>query len=155
VSDLLMLNPVALPDGCGIPAEDWPQPPTERAAAVLHPPEAGREPRSPYEPGLLQFPSTAFDRCTRENGKGVEATKNIVERAHRCGVWWRKRSQGTRSEKDHCWVERVLSLRHTWRIRGRPTFPWLVEAASCLFQGERPELSWITQHESLLVSSTL
>ena len=28
MSDLLMLNPVALPDGCGIPAEDWPQPPT-------------------------------------------------------------------------------------------------------------------------------
>ena len=28
MSDLLMLNLVALPDGCGIPAADWPQPPT-------------------------------------------------------------------------------------------------------------------------------
>jgi transposase len=85
---------------------------------------------------------------------GVEATNNIAERAHRFGVLWRKRSQGTCSEKGNRWVERVLSLRHTCRIRGRPTFPLLVEAVACLFKSERPDLSWITQHESLLVSST-
>jgi hypothetical protein len=51
-------------------------------------------------------------------------------------------------------VERVLSLRHTCRIRGRPTFPILVDAVSCLFKGEKPDLSWLTQHESLLVPST-
>jgi transposase len=84
----------------------------------------------------------------------VEATHNIAERAHRCGVLWRKRSQGTCSEKGNRWVERVLSLRHTWRIRGRPTFPLLVEAVSCLFKGEKPDLSWLTQHESLPVPST-
>ena len=82
---------------------------------------------------------------------GVEATNNIAERAHRFGVMWRKRSQGTCSEKGNRWVERVLSLRHTCRIRGRPTFPLLVEAVSCLFKGERPDLSWITQHECLPV----
>jgi transposase len=86
--------------------------------------------------------------------QGVEATNNIAERAHRFGVLWRKRSQGTRSEKGNRWVERVLSLRHTCRIRGRPTFPILVEAVSCLFTGERPDLSWLTQHESLAVPST-
>jgi transposase len=86
--------------------------------------------------------------------QGVEATNNIAERAHRFGVLWRKRSQGTCSEKGNRWVERVLSLRHTCRIRGRPTFPILVEAVSCLFKGERPDLSWITQHESLPVPST-
>jgi hypothetical protein len=42
---------------------------------------------------------------------------------------------GTRSEKGNRWVERVLSLRHPCRIRGRPTFPILVEAVSCLFKG--------------------
>jgi hypothetical protein len=47
------------------------------------------------------------------------------------------------------WVERALSLRHTCRIRGRLTFPVLVGAVACLFEGERPALSWITQHESL------
>jgi hypothetical protein len=77
-----------------------------------------------------------------------------LERAHRFGVLWRKRSQGTRSEKGNRWVERVLSLRHTCRIRGRPTFPMLVNAVSCLFKGERPDLSWLTLHESLSLPST-
>jgi transposase len=86
--------------------------------------------------------------------QGVEATNNIAERAHRFGVLWRKRSQGTRSEKGNRWVERVLSLRHTCRIRGRPTFPVLVEAVSCLFKGEKPDLSWLTQHAFLPVPST-
>ena len=86
--------------------------------------------------------------------QGVEATNNIAERAHRFGVLWRKRSQGTCSEKGNRWVERVLSLRHTCRIRGRPTFPLLVEAVSCLFKGEKPDLSWISQPDSLPVPST-
>jgi transposase len=85
---------------------------------------------------------------------GGEATNNVAERAHRFGVLWRKRSQGTCSEKGNRWVEGVLSLRHTCRIRSRPTFPLLVEAISCLFKGERPDLSWITQHNSLQVPST-
>jgi transposase len=86
--------------------------------------------------------------------QGVEATNNMAERAHRFGVLWRKRSQGTCSEKGNRWVERVLSFRHTCRIRGQPTFPVLVEAVACLFKGERPDLSWITQHESLPAPST-
>jgi transposase len=86
--------------------------------------------------------------------EGVEATNNTAERAHRFGVMWRKRSQGTCSEKGNRWVERVLSVRHTCRIRGRPTFPLLVDAVSCLFKGERPDLSWLTQHEPLPVPST-
>jgi transposase len=86
--------------------------------------------------------------------QGVEATHNIAERAHRCGVLWRKRSQGTCREKGKSWVERVLSLRQTCRIRGRPTFPLLVDVVSCLFKGERPDLSWVMQHKSLPVFST-
>jgi transposase len=85
--------------------------------------------------------------------QGMEATHNRAERAHRFGVLWRKRSQGTRSEAGNRWVERVLSLRHTCRIRGRPTFPILVEAVSCLFKSTTPDLRWLMQHESLPVSS--
>ena len=85
---------------------------------------------------------------------GVEATHNIAARAHRFGVLWRKCSPGTRSETGNRWVERVLSLRHTCRIRGRPTFPILVEAISCLCKGVKPDLCWLTQHESLPVPST-
>ena len=87
--------------------------------------------------------------------QGVEATNNIAERAHRFGVLWRKRSQGTWSEKGNRWVERVLSLRHPCRIRGRPTLPIFVEAVSCLCKGEVADLSWITQHEPLPTPSTL
>lgn len=85
---------------------------------------------------------------------GVEATNNIAERAHRFGVLRRNRSQGTCREKGNRWVERVLSLRHTGRIRGRPTFPLLVEAVSCLFKGESPDLNWIMQCVFLPVPST-
>ena len=52
------------------------------------------------------------------------------------------------------WVERVLSLRQICRIRGRPTFPLLVEAVTCLFKGEVPELGWLTHHEPLLACAT-
>jgi transposase len=86
--------------------------------------------------------------------QGVEATNNIAERAHRFGVLWRKRSQGTCSEKGNRWVECVLSLRYTCRIRGQPTFPLLVEAVSCLFNGKTPNLRWITQPQSLPACST-
>lgn len=86
--------------------------------------------------------------------EGVEATNNIAERAHRFGVLWRKRSQGTCSEKGNRWVERVLLLQQICRIRGRPTFPILVDAVSCLFKRERPDLSWITPRESLPACST-
>lgn len=84
----------------------------------------------------------------------MEATNNLAERAHRFGVLWRKRSQGTSSEKGNRWVERVLSLRHTCRIRGRPTFPMLVDAVSCLFKGEKLDLRWLTPNEPLPVLST-
>jgi transposase len=85
---------------------------------------------------------------------GVDCTNNVAERAHRFGVLWRKRSQGTCSEKGNRWVERVLSFRHTCRIRGRPSFPLLVEAVTCLFKGEFPDLRWIIRHESLPACST-
>jgi hypothetical protein len=117
--------------------------------------------------GITPHPTAAFmQQCARRvqregeslgvllDVQGVEATQNIAERAHRGGVVWRKSSQRTWSDKGNRWVERVLSLRHTCRIRGRPTFPLFVEAVSCLFKGEGPDLSWIPQHEPLPAPST-
>jgi len=66
-------------------------------------------------------------------------------------VMWRKRHQGTCSKKGNRWLEWVLSSRHPCRIRGRPTFPLLVEVVPWLFQGKSPDLSWLTQHECLPV----
>jgi len=48
-------------------------------------------------------------------------------RALRFAVLWRKMGQGTYNEKGDRWVERILSLRATCRLRGIATFPILVE----------------------------
>jgi transposase len=51
--------------------------------------------------------------------------------------------QGTYNEKGDRWVERILSVRETCRLQGRPTFPLLVEAVTCYFNGHHPDVSWI------------
>jgi transposase len=75
--------------------------------------------------------------------EGVEPTNNRAERALRFAVLWRKIMQGTYNEKGDRWVERILSLRETCRLRGIPTFPILVEAVTCYFNGQHPDVSWI------------
>ncbi|MFZ5759853.1 MAG: IS66 family transposase [Thermodesulfobacteriota bacterium] len=77
--------------------------------------------------------------------EGVEPTNNFAERIIRYAVLWRKRSQGTNSDKGCRWVERILSLRQTCRLHGRSTFATLVDAFTCYFKGEKPDLSWISQ----------
>jgi transposase len=74
---------------------------------------------------------------------GVEPTNNRAERALRFAVLWRKMMQGTYNAKGDCWVERILSVRETCRLRGIPTFPVLVEAVTCSFNGQPPDVSWI------------
>ena len=51
--------------------------------------------------------------------------------------------QGTYNAKGDRWVERILSLRETCRLRGKPTFPVLVDAVTCYFNGQQPDVSWI------------
>jgi transposase len=75
--------------------------------------------------------------------EGVEATNNRAERALRFAVLWRKMMQGTYNEKGDRWVERILSVRETCRLRGVPTFPVLVDAVTCYFNGQHPDVSWI------------
>jgi transposase len=80
--------------------------------------------------------------------RGVEPTNNRAERALRCGVLWRKRSLGTASDKGNRWVERILSLKETCRLQVRATYTVLVEAVTCFFQGQPPDLSWINARVS-------
>jgi transposase len=75
--------------------------------------------------------------------QGVEPTNNRAERALRFAVLWRKLMQGTYNEKGDRWVERILSLRETCRLRGKPTFPVLVDAVTSYFNGQHPDVSWI------------
>lgn len=74
---------------------------------------------------------------------GVEPTNNRAERALRAGVLWRKRSKGTQSDKGDRWVERILSLKETCRMRAIPTFPLLVDAIDSFFKEREPDLCWI------------
>ena len=75
--------------------------------------------------------------------EGVEPTNNRAERALRFAVLWRRMMQGSFNEKGDRWVERILSLRETCRLRGLPTYPVLVEALTCSFQSRTPDVSWI------------
>ena len=74
---------------------------------------------------------------------GVEPTNNATERGLRFGVLWRKRSQGTRSEKGNRWVERILTLRQTARLRNMSCFDILVDAMNAYFKEQEPDLSWL------------
>jgi transposase len=74
---------------------------------------------------------------------GVEPTNNRAERALRFAVLWRRMMHGTYNAKGDRWVERILSLRETCRLWGKPTFPVLVEAVTRSFNGQPPDVSWI------------
>jgi transposase len=75
---------------------------------------------------------------------GVEPTNNRAERALRFGVLWRKRSLGSQSDKGLRWVERILSLRETCRIKAKAPFSVLVEMVSAYFKEQQPDLAWIS-----------
>src|SRR5512132_3933284 len=72
--------------------------------------------------------------------EGVEPTNNRAERALRFAVLWRKMMQGTYNAKGDRWVERILSVRETCRLRGLPTFPVLVDAVPCYFKDQHPDV---------------
>ena len=74
---------------------------------------------------------------------GVEPTNNFGERALRFGVLWRKRSNGTQSDKGDRWVERILSLKQTCRTRSLPVFPLLAHAIECYFKEQTPDMAWL------------
>jgi transposase len=79
--------------------------------------------------------------------EGVEPTNNFAERMIRFAVLWRKRSQGTKGDKGNRWVERILSLRQTCRLHAKSTFEVLVDAFTCFFKQQEPDLTWICQAE--------
>jgi len=55
----------------------------------------------------------------------------------------RKRSLGTQSEKGDRWVERILSLRQTCRIRKISSFNILARALRSFFAGLQPDLQFM------------
>jgi transposase len=75
--------------------------------------------------------------------EGVDPTNNFGERMLRYAVLWRKRSQGTNSDKGKRWVERIVSLKQTCRLQGKSSFHVLVEAMNASFKDQQPDLEWI------------
>jgi hypothetical protein len=88
-------------------------------------------------------PCAAKVACTvlKTSGRGDPLAE--CNRALRFAVLLRKIMQGTYNEKGDRWVERILSLQETCRLRGIPTFPILAEAVTCYFNGQHPDVSWI------------
>ena len=97
-----------------------------------------------YDRGrITEEPCAAKVARTVLKTSGGSAPLAEFNRALRFAVLWRKIMQGTSNEKGDRWVERILSLRETCRLRGVPTFPILVEAVTCYFNGQHPDVSWI------------
>jgi hypothetical protein len=96
-----------------------------------------------YQHGVLAWLWVMVNTWTFVVEEGVEPTNNRAERALRFAVLWRKSMQGSYNAQGDRWVERILSLRETCRLRGKPTFPVLVHAVTCSFNGQHPDISWI------------
>lgn len=75
--------------------------------------------------------------------EGVDPTNNFGERMLRLAVLWRKRSQGTNSEKGNRWVERIVSFRQTCGLHGKSSFHVLVDAMNSYYKERKPDLELI------------
>jgi hypothetical protein len=88
-------------------------------------------------------PCAAKVACTVLKTSGESDLLAEFNRALRFGVQWRKRSLGTTSDKGNRWVERILSLKETCRLRAVSTYQVLVDAMTSLFTGQQPHLAWL------------
>jgi transposase len=75
--------------------------------------------------------------------QGVDPTNNRAERALRFGVIWRKRCFGSQSDKGERWVERILSLKETCRLKSKSSFLALTDLVKAYFKDQKPNLAWI------------
>ena len=93
--------------------------------------------RSTEEPCAAKVARTVL----KTSGRGDPLAE--FNRALRCGVPWRKRSLGTARAQGNRWVERILSLKETCRLRLVSTYHVLVEAVACFCTGQPPQLAWL------------
>jgi transposase len=76
---------------------------------------------------LLEIESAIWTFAAKEN---VEPTNNHMERLVRRAVLWRKRSFGCNSERGCRFVERILTVVQTCRLRGKSTLEYLHQAVA-------------------------
>ena len=70
--------------------------------------------------------------------EGVEPTNNLAERGFRHGVIWRKHSYGSQSETGERFVERVMTVVTTLKLRSKNSFDYFTECFRSLIQGDHP-----------------
>ena len=70
--------------------------------------------------------------------EGVEPTNNSAERAVRHGVLVRKVSGGTKSDHGSRFVERILTVRATLRLQGRPVLQFIRDACEARLRRTTP-----------------
>jgi transposase len=69
---------------------------------------------------------------------GVEPTNNHAERELRSFVLWRRCSFGTQSERGERFAERVMTVAHTARKRGKSVLDFLARSVAALFDNATP-----------------
>ena len=67
---------------------------------------------------------------------GLEPTNNLAERMLRGAVIWRKKSFGSASQAGCRYVERMLSVIETLRLRGHPPLAYLATAIAAYRKGQ-------------------
>lgn len=82
---------------------------------------------------VLELESALWTFVTTE---GVEPTNNFMERLLRRAVLWRKRSFGCNSANGCRFVERILTVVQTCRLRGRNVLEYLHHAVNAHRQGD-------------------
>ena len=72
--------------------------------------------------------------------KGIEPTNNHAERMLRPAVMWRKQSLGSHSLGGCRFVERMMTVLQTLRLRGQSVMDYLEQAIIALRSGVSPPL---------------
>ncbi len=68
--------------------------------------------------------------------QGIEPTNNTAELALRPAVIYRKLSFGTQSAAGSRFIERMLAMSETCRLRKRPIYQWLCDAVNASLNGQ-------------------
>ena len=66
--------------------------------------------------------------------ENVEPTNNAAERSLRFGVIWRKLSYGSQSETGERFVERVMTVAMTLKLRAKNSFEYFTECFKALIR---------------------
>jgi transposase len=81
---------------------------------------------------VLKLEAALWTFVTKE---GVEPTNNFMERLMRLAVLWRKRSFGCNSDRGCRYVERILTVVQTCRLRDRSVLEYLHDAVHAHREG--------------------